>query len=776
MPNNISSAVGTARQFTPQPDARYVGNYQNVSGGQVATYTGGYTELAQNILRLNDAFQSYMLNHEKVLDAKGHIEAERMINGMTPEDIKRLNTIDAAQHEGYVDQTANPYFKAYAEKLRGQFMSTQMKNEYDLEYSMNPAKSLGEEAQRYAEFSSKWKQANIKGNSAPSNIVAFNAGFDESQLVNANNLATNWVKKKNEEDVVTTVANLRSKVGAVVLNAPELLKTKDALTKAVQNIFNESRLMGVPIQYRQQILEQLATDMVKTGHIQDWDRFKQMMENITIQTSMDGSSTKAYDLLDMQTYKTYASQYSKQFHTQAKYDFVQNYRKKGIAGYKEAMAEVDRLRKTDPEKAEEYNALLPQLYSQIEADEREKKAALRASLRGTAAGGGSKISNTDEVSAIFNAWCNGNSMYGGKPIGSLKLDEDALLANVRNQLAYAMSNQNSDMFFRVLDMPQMSKLRDTVSADIENKFASLRPTDDGGVNIGGDEEMINFFRFMYTNANNIEHSLGSSVAKDASILKTLVDTTGDFDSGLRMMSYYTNASDEDKSSFKQAVQMPLAGLTTEGIINAGSNNPDIVYLEQDPMLKSRVEDLAIAYMCQGGYSANEAVQAANRQIANNFYSYHYGAFPKGIANNLGIPDPVGWFTHGLDAGIWAAVSNGEYETASEDLKTSAAEQVHITYNDNTQTFEFNDWAGGGRYTMSLEQVRDKAKSDYQRAIEWASSQSSSSNTDNDTTSVEEYNQSREAINNAPSTAYEAEAYENKNMIDTVINMAKGLFD
>lgn len=749
MPNNISNAVGTARQFTPQPDARYVGSYQGVSGSQASAYTGGYSDLAQNILRLNDAFQSYMLNHEKVLDAKGHIEAERMINGMSPEDIKKLNMIDAAQQEGYVDQSANPYFKAYAEKLRGQFLSTQMKNEYDLEYAMNPAKSMGEEAQRYAEFSSKWKQANIKGNSAPSNIVAFNAGFDESQLVNANNLATNWVKKKTEEDVVTTVANIRSKMGAVILNAPELLKTKDALTNAVQNVFNESRLMGVPVQYRQQILEQFATEIVKTGHIQDWDRFKQMMDSVTIQTSMDGSTTKASDLLDMQTYKTYASQYSRQYHTQAKYDFVQNFRKKGINGYKAAMAEIDKLRKTDPEKAEEYNALLPQLYSQIQSDENAKKAALRASLRGTAAGGG-KVANPDEVSAVFKAWCNGNSMYGGKPIGSIKMDEDTLLANVNNQLVYAMTNQDSDMFFRVLDMPQMSKLRDSVSADLENKFASLRPTDDGGVNIGGDEEMMNFFRFMYTNANSIEHSLGSSVAKDANILKTLVDTTGNFESGLRMMSYYTSASNEDKSSFKQSVQLPLAGLTTEGIINAGSNNPDEIDLEQDPMLKSRVEDLAVAYMCQGGYSPTEAVQAANRQIANNFYSYHYGAFPKGVANNLGIPDPVGWFTHGLDAGIWAAVSNGEYDTADEDLKTSAAEQVHVIYNDNTQTFEFNDWAGGGRYTMSLAQVREKAKADYQRAIDWASTQSSSSESDDSSMSVEALNEARAASEAPPS--------------------------
>lgn len=745
MPNNISNAIGTARQFTPQPDTGYVGNYQGVRGSQVGVFTDSYTELGNNLLKLNDAFQNYMVSHEKYKDATGHMDAERMLNGMTPADIKHLNAIDAAQQEGYVDQSANPYFKAYAEKLRGQFLSTQMKNEYDREYAMNPAKSMGEEAQRYAEFSSKWKTANLKGNSAPANPIAFNDGFDENQLVNINNLAGNWVKKKTEEDVVTTIANVRSELGATILAAPELLKMNGALTAEMQRIFNETRLMGVPIQHRQKLLEDFTTELVKTGKLNDWTRFQQMMDNVTIQTSMDGSSIKASDLLDMQTYKTANAQFNRQFHTQAKYDWAQRFIKMGVSGKIAARKAVEAMMITDADNAPAYNDMIGYIDGQIAQNEAQKRMALRSALKGAGGNGSkSKITDTSKMDGVFESWCRGDSMYGGMPIGNYKFDDAYLMSLVDNQLRYTMSNQQPDMFFRVMDMPQLSKLRDTIKANMKNKFATLRPSDDGGVNIGGDEEMMNFFRFMYTNANNIENSLGSEVARDAGILKSLVDTSGDFDTGLRMMSYYTNASNEDISNFRQQIEYPMAGLTTEGVENAGSGLADTVDLDQNPMLKTRVCDLAVALMCQGGYSATDAVQVANRQIQQNYYTYHWGAFPKGIANNLGIPDPIGWFTHGIDMGIWEAVNSGEYAGAEDSLRTQAAEQVHVTYNDNTQTFEFNDWAGGGHYTLSLNQVREKAKADYQKAIQWYVDHPASSEEDSDDMSLDAINAARVA--------------------------------
>lgn len=38
-----------------------------------------------------------------------------------------------------------------------------MKQEYDAQYEMYPARNLDEEQQRYSEFASKWKNDNLTG-------------------------------------------------------------------------------------------------------------------------------------------------------------------------------------------------------------------------------------------------------------------------------------------------------------------------------------------------------------------------------------------------------------------------------------------------------------------------------------------------------------------------------------------------------------------------------------------------------------------------------------
>ena len=115
MPTTISNAVGTARQFTPQPDSTYQGRYQNIQPERVF-YRGSDMTLGRNMARLTEAFNQWRVAHERTLDAVGLENAQRMINAETPADIEKLNTIDAAQTYGFVDDTANPYFRAYADK------------------------------------------------------------------------------------------------------------------------------------------------------------------------------------------------------------------------------------------------------------------------------------------------------------------------------------------------------------------------------------------------------------------------------------------------------------------------------------------------------------------------------------------------------------------------------------------------------------------------------------------------------------------------------------
>ena len=137
MPTPISGALGTQRQFTPQPDAGYVGRYAGVSPVTISASTNRNDQLAQNLSQLTAALSSYRVSHEGYLNDTGSIDAERMVRGESEESIRKLNAIDAAQQEGFADALSNPYFKAHAERLRGGFLSTVMKNAYDEKYAMS---------------------------------------------------------------------------------------------------------------------------------------------------------------------------------------------------------------------------------------------------------------------------------------------------------------------------------------------------------------------------------------------------------------------------------------------------------------------------------------------------------------------------------------------------------------------------------------------------------------------------------------------------------------
>lgn len=777
MPTDISNAVGTARQFTPQPDGVYQGRYQGLGVSQASAVQSHTVDLADSMAKLSDALQSYTVSHEKYLNATGEIEATDMINGMSEGAIEKLNVIDAAQLEGYADSVANPYFNAYAEKLRGTFLSSRAKQDYDAKYAMEPAKSAEEELKRYSNFMQDWKNNNL-AEAGTRNQLAFDKGFYENSLVNMGNLASTWNKKKNEEDVVVTMANMQSELGDVIKDSVNLLKENGAMTKKVQAIFNEGRLMGLPPQYRQKLLDDFTQEIIKTGHIPE-NKLSQMLDNVVVQTSMDGSTLKASDLLDMQTLKTAASQYNRQFMTQQKYEFIQKYRKMGKGGYIAAIKEIDKMRGEDPEKAQEYNGLLGTIKSEIEQDEAKKMAALRRTM-GVTGGKGSGSSSTGNgngglkdpavIGAVIDTWAGGGTMHKGVAINSYKFNTDAMYPVVWQKLNEYALDGNTDAFFRLMDMKQLSDLKSSFGADLASKLATIKPSDDGGVNIGGDDTMMALVKMITTNPNNVEHSFGADVAKQARILKSLVDLSGDFDSGLRMFANYNNADPDVVSNNRDLVEAQINGYTVEGVQHLDSRHNAMSYdtvsfdSNMNADLRDAMSDLATA-LTTSGMTPYDAVNKAGSIISDNFTTYHWGAFPKACYNNMGTEDDAGWFSHGLDQLCYAAAGDG-----------NSAEGVHISYNRTTQMFYASDWNNGGTAEMSLSQVREIGINDYNDAIKYmADHPQERSSGDNYNASADEINETRastdvtDVVDNGAAAA-EAQVQSQNTVINSTVRI------
>ena len=715
MPTSISGALGTQRQFTPQPDAGYVGRYAGVSPVTISAATNRSDMLSQNLMQLTAALSSYRASHEGYLNDSGSIEAQRMIQGESEESIRKLNAIDAAQQEGFADSLSNPYFKAHAERLRGGFLSTIMKNQYDEKYALTPARTAQEEANRYNQFARDWQKTNLTGASAPVNMTAFSSGFNENQLVNMGNLMATWEKKNYENEVKTTMASVQSQLGDVIKESPTLLQTNGLVTERTQEIFNNVRLMGLPVEYRQKLLSDFAEEFIKTGHI-DGKRLEQMMENITIQTGFDGSTTKASDLLDMMTLKSMASEYSAQFHTQEKYDWVQKHIEGGDK--KTARLEIADALESNPEWAREYNRLIPQIDSGIDqreaARQRELRRRMAAAGRTKSGGGGKTITDPQAISDIISGWLGQSDVVYGMPVSAYSIDKEVLYSIGLPLLQRFIGEGDWDSTYRLMDMPQMNALRSSVSTSLANILSSVLPSDDGGVNIGSNEQLRSLVGGIMANPAAITNTFGGDLAREAYTLKTLSEMHGGGDNGyeeaLRLYSLSNQTARQNPevhSANKKAAEQNMLGFTIDGVPHSRDINSATDWADFGQSCNRFVaSDFAHLWttLLDAGLDPQQAQSYVNSCARQSYETYHFGVFPKSAHYNIGTDNDAYWFKQALDSFV--------YQT-NEGGSTLDYEGTTIGYNPTTRIFTFTSNSMGRTRQVTISQLHKEARSLYE---------------------------------------------------------------
>jgi len=761
VPTAISGALGTQRQFTPQPDAGYVGRYAGVSPVTISASVSRSEMLSQSLMQLSAALASYRSSHESYLNDSGSIEAQRMIEGESEADIRKLNAIDAAQQEGYADALSNPYFKAHAERLRGGFLSTVMKNQYDEKYAMTPARTAQEEANRYNQFAKDWQKANLEGDSAPVNMTAFSAGFNENQLVNMGSLMAAWEKKNYENEVTTTMAAVQSELSETIKNAPELLAENGRTTKRVQEIFNNVRLMGLPAQYRAKLLQDFAEDFIKLGYI-DGERLAQMMENVTIQTNLDGTRQTAASLLPMATLKNMADEYHAQFHTQEKYDWVQNHIKNGTL--KEAMAEVAASEHSNPVWAREHNALIPSIESGIEQKRREAERAARqrqqAAGRGGRGGkGSSAVTDTQAVSDIISAWLQESDMVYGMPVSGYTIDKEALYSVATPLLQNFVRNGDWQQAYRLMDMPQMNALRGSVSTSMANVLSSILPSDDGGVNIGSDPFVQSLVDACITNPNAVANTFGGDLAREAYALKTLSIAYGGGDTGynealrLYALSNQTKKQSPDVHSANEAAATDnMLGFTIDSVPHPGGGKDWADFGQSCNKFVADDMRRLWATALDAGIDPERAQSLVNDCVRDNYETYHWGVFPRTAYANMNTDSDGHYFRKAMDSFIYSTCTGGD---------TSDYEGTTIGYNPITGVFTFTCNSLGRTKQITTNQLRSKAREIYKNddaAAESASDVPLSADDINEQRSIPQWNNSDSYDDGSAWTGYEADPY------------------
>lgn len=699
MPNEISNALGTARQFTPKPDATYQGRYRDMSVSQVHPAQSSWTTLADNMSKLNNALQSYAVSHEKYLDSTGLDRAQDLIKSQSPEDIEKLNVIDGAQSIGLLDAGSNPYFKAYAEKLRGNFLGARLKQNYDDEYANIPAKSANDELKRYNEYVQNYRK-DLLEKAPPSNLEAFDRGFYENSLTNATNLVGAYNKKKNEEYVINTVADITNELGDILNEAPELLKDNSSFTKRVQQTFNASRLMGLPVQYRQKLINDFTQKCVEAG-IFPFERLSQMMDNVVIQSDIAGNTKTMADFVDINSLKDMNMAYTLKYDQKKREDYIQKY---GISKNSKGMLEaMEAVKYTDPREYKMMSQAYPavkQKEEQVKAEEKALQRARLASANRSASGSGSskKIQDSDLCNQAIGAWLNGDTIVSGYgTIRNMKFDDGVFTGCVMNQLQYMASNGNFAGCTKLMSMPQVNAIKSDLASQMGSSLAGIHLDSNGYAEY---DDMAKYIvEWTIKDPAGAMYLFSGSDVNEAMVIAGLSSVMGGIDNAMQGYAIWNSKSPEEKNSLRKTLHTIQSTYSLEGLENMWSSdttkNPAIS-VTSHPYLNSTWEVLSgIKYYTSSNGNYIKAMNSAGEEMSKNIYFYRQGVIPKYLTQNI-----TGDGSDDRDLVCTALSLIAHAPNASDNFT--------VNYDWSGQRFTLTNVNTGAVYTASASWVRDVA--------------------------------------------------------------------
>lgn len=677
--------------------------------------------LVDSLGKLQNALGSYYVAHEQRMDEQGLDMAQRLINSETPEDVKNLSALDAAQTYGYMSVADNPYFRAHAEKLRGAYLSTEAKREYDETYANTPAKSLAEEQKRYVDFMKSYQDKTYEQHE-PTNKVAFGMGWSDGVSTNAALVANNYVNKEIDTDAKVTYAESKAQLGQLVQDSFNILQEKDKMTNSANAIFNNTKLMGLDPQLRLQLASDFVNQMVSTGHM-TWEQIEPMLHGVKIGTRLNGEQQSLYDILDPQGIKTAAFNYRKQFLTKFQYDFSQKH--KGDPNPDKAFKEVDDLKAQGKfEEAELLARQMPAVISAQEAEKQRKAAALAAQSKKSL----KKTVSASRLRQDFDGW-----MKNGTSATIPDLDSSEVESLFQDSLAYytqkgSMSDETQMAYFaNFLRYPKFSKQLSNLKDSAEMAMDNILPDGDGNVVLSPTLDGLNTF---YENQpQSFLSIMGSDLHSRMSILHTLRDAFGE-DEGLQKFAQFNALPDEERSAALDSARKTLVDgmMNIEGMHSLGGGSTATVYFQDSDELLRTGRDIYGALRA-AGISDDTALRKTMNSIQDNYAYYHGAVIPRGSFNNLGTADNEGYGQKALDAIV--------YDYA--DTNGLSPESVTVKYDSRIQRFTFS--GGDSEQSYSLSTVRSSAL--------WLAEQGASSNEPEAKQSVDidETNEERNSSNN-----------------------------
>lgn len=635
MPNPINTAIGTQRQFSKKPENPYAARLitPDYGKGISMSHDGNAQALASALSGLGDTLLAGSIALDKRREKLGQAEAERIFAVTSEDDKEKLAALDLLGRSEQFDLADNPYAVARIDELRGQHLSTMLKNEYDNEVFPNSDLAVNSQANiKNFETFMDTKRNEFEG--VINNTTAFDKGFYSTRPMDVLAQDAKYRKQKQVNLEADRDAAIASKVDDIL--AAAINKTPDDLANELQDIQTDAMLTGMSTEERLKFLNAVGKSISTNGSPEQIEAWGETIAYFDI----NGEPVRVKDRVPVGHYSEMANASNVALNEEKYRAFMQRLDNISSTQIDEVFEDV---KLKDPSFYKSIAGLRDNIKKRKEQEEKKKQEAELATMK--AQYYQNAVTNTlDDRFACyiagkeldsFGSPSNSKSFtYNGK---SKEFTDNEIIqwgqGRLQNIFATVPIEEAGRQAMQLLTFPPMKSLvrsiKDANGLALTNlNVASLKHDEAGSLQL---PDNLNNMLAMYRSDKEVFRYLFEEQGEQMALLDELISTNS-LEEGV---SKYVTAKEnmrnkdyreevnklaKDNINFDDSLEIPTLG---------GQGNTDDVSLFANSGVQALLaENFKANLYC--GQTEEDALANAKKRVSKYFVNYNGCAFPKGF--------------------------------------------------------------------------------------------------------------------------------------------------
>ena len=635
MSNPINTAIGTQRQFSKKPENPYAARLitPDYGKGISMSHDGNAQALASALSGLGDTLLAGSIALDKRREKLGQAEAERIFAVTSEDDKEKLAALDLLGRSEQFDLADNPYAVARIDELRGQHLSTLLKNEYDNEVFPNSDLAANSQANiKNFETFMDTKRSEFEG--VINNTTAFDKGFYSTRPMDVLAQDAKYRKQKQNNLEADRDAAIASKVDDILANA--INKTPDDLANELQDIQTDAMLTGMSTEERLKFLNVVGKSISTNGSPEQIEAWGETIAYFDI----NGEPVRVKDRVPVGHYSEMANASNMALNEEKYRAFMQRLDNISSTQIDDVFEDV---KLKDPSFYKSIAGLRDKIKKQKEQEEKKKQEAELATMK--AQYYQNAVTNTldDRFSCYiagkeldsFGSPSNSKSFtYEGK---AKEFTDNEIIQWGQGRLQHIFTTlpleEAGRQAMQLLTFPPMKSLvrsiKDTNALALTNlNVASLKHDETGALQL---PDNLNKILAMYRSDKEVFRYLFEGQGEQVALLDELISSNSLEEGVAKFAAAKENMRNvdfrkevdkrtEENISFDDSLEISTLG--------AGGSMEEISLFSNSGVQAMLAENFKANLYC--GQTEEDALTNAKRRVSNNFVNYKGCAVPKGF--------------------------------------------------------------------------------------------------------------------------------------------------